>query len=139
MTKPELTEEKRMNTVQYIGRRPMKDEDRDTYTLDHNVEEWGTGVRVTLSDGETVHEFPNWTIEREERRSMGSYSYALSGTGELHIIETFYAPGSMLAEVNGGKPRVTIVQTYSGHAWRNATGPVGSVEGESNAALPPRS
>ena len=102
MTKPELTEEKRMNTVQYIGRRPMKDEDRDIYTLDHSVEEWGTGVRVTLSDGETLHEFPNWTIEREDRRSMGSYSYALSGTGELH----------------------------SGHAWRNATGPVGSIGDE---------
>lgn len=127
-----------MNTVQYIGRRPMKDDDRDIYTLGHDVEEWGTGVRVTLSDGETVHEFPNWTIERE-RKSWGSYSYALSGTGELHIIETFYAPGSADAELNEGKPKRTIVQTYSGHAWRNATGPVDSIDGESAAALPPRS
>lgn len=116
-------EEKRMNTVQYIGSRPIRDEERGTFELAHDVEVWGRGVRVALSDGETVHEFPNWSINRDGRASGGTYSYALSGTGELHIVETYhYAPGSMDHELRQGKPKRSIVLTYSGHGWSNVTG-----------------
>lgn len=112
-----------MNTVQHIGSRPIRDDDRSIFELAHDVETSGNGVRVALSDGETVHEFPNWAIDRDGRMSAGHYSYALSGTGELHIVETYhYAPGSLKYEANKGKPKRSIVLTYSGHGWRNVTG-----------------
>jgi len=116
--------------IQYIGRRPVTEKDRELTDFAQHVETVGNGVRVTLSDGETIHEFPNWVSDGRDRGNPvteGSYSYALSGTGELHVVERYHGPGTMTTELNDGKPSYSIQVTYGAHAWRSVTGPIGEV------------
>ncbi len=116
----------------FVGAMPAADyKGSDDHWYVHPI---SNPVQVQLTDG-TVHAYyGHWSTERYDqdgrklREEDGWHRYALSGTGELHIVKSV-----TITHLHVDPTRTEMIEqesieiTYATHAWRWATGPHGEV------------
>lgn len=114
----------------FIGKMSAS-EFRATMPGDTFIEPHVSNVRVTMSDGSVRDYIGRWSRRVSEdgtqtMTELGEHFYALSGTGELHIVMvwtvTHYDAGGSWKEIITDE---SVVVTFAAHAWITAEGPRG--------------